>query len=258
MDISELPFYVGILLILAAFIAVSVIAKRLSRTWLRWPVRGGAGAGAGAALTVLVLALSLLGDYSCTSRAPLAFSPDGKHVAVLTGNKVEPGSEVEVRHRFSPFAKEVYSGPEFADGGAVQMRWIDNKHLVIGYRDWPGYYDRFCAPHALGVEVACEQLPIFEPADVFRMEGPTAVCNAVADKLGEVPPRAPHTVHQVLFVLTVSPSGGVESFETAFPKGLELERVKEAADAVKKIRIQPATKDGRPVQVTKWVVFDCP
>jgi hypothetical protein len=104
MDISELPFYVVVLLILVAFVAVFVIAKRLSRRWLRWPVRGVASLGM--ALTVLLLAGFVFGEYSCTARAPRAYSPDGRHVAVLTwGLQGALGADmatVKVRHRYSP------------------------------------------------------------------------------------------------------------------------------------------------------------
>ena len=165
MDISELPFYVGVLVLLVAFVAVFVTAKRLTRRWLRWRVRGGAGVGM--ALTVLSLALFVVGDYSCTARAPLAYSADCKHVAVLTwGLQGALGSDiatVKVRHRYSPFAKTVYSGSGWSDSPDLhdtnpQVRWIDNKHLIIRYYEFPGY-EQVCAPHALGIEVVCEHLP---------------------------------------------------------------------------------------------------
>jgi hypothetical protein len=117
MDISELPFYVVVLLVLVAFVAVFFFAKRLSKRLLRWPVRGVASTGM--VLTVLLLVLFSLGQYSCTARAPLAYSPDGNHVAVLTwGLQGALGADiatVKVRHRYSPFAKNVYSGPGDSD-----------------------------------------------------------------------------------------------------------------------------------------------
>ncbi len=159
MDISELPFYVVVLLILVAFVAVFVIAKRLSRWWVRWPVRGGASAGM--ILTLLVLAV----DYSCSTRAPHAFSPDGRHVAVRSWGRAAPGetgfATVKVRHRYSPFAKIAYSGPGLPrlwSAGDPQVRWIDNNHLLVQYVDWgTGEGEQICAPHALGVEIICEK-----------------------------------------------------------------------------------------------------
>jgi hypothetical protein len=250
MDISELPFFVGILLILVAFFAVFVAgshkAKRLP-TLLRWPVR--AGASAGAALTVILIALFVLVDYWWTGRAPAAYSPDGKHVAVLTWRSlsaIDDGiATIKVRHSYSPFAKKVYSGPGYSADSVAQLRWIDNSHLLIRYGGWLGY-DQACAPHAFGVEVTCEQIEPSAP-DAIQMVGPRAVCDAAVDEL-----REEHT-GKVGVVVTVSPSGAVETFETVFPKGLQL--VKEAADAVKKIRFQPAI--GGPLVRVNTVMFDC-
>jgi hypothetical protein len=156
MDISELPHYVVILLVLVTFFVVFVIAGRLSRRWLRWPVRGGASMGM--TLTVLVLAV----DYSCTARAPRTYSPDGRHVAVRLAEHAPWGGDpvfttVKVRHRYSPFAKSVYSGPGLWNGDP-QARWIDNNHLVVGYYDWgTGGGEVVCVPHPLDVEIICEK-----------------------------------------------------------------------------------------------------
>jgi len=254
MDISELPFFVGILLILvvllAVFFAVSYNAKRLSSS-LRWPVR--VGASAGAALIAILLALFVFVDYWWTGRAPAAYSPDGKYVAILTWralSAIDDGTAtVKVRHRYSPFAKKVYSGPGYSsDSVDVQLRWIDNSHLLILYGDWLGY-DQACAPHAFGVEVTCEQIE--PPAQgAIQIAGPKAICDAAAAKLRET-----HT-GKVGVVVTMSPSGRVETFLTEFPKGLRLEGAKEAADAIKTIRFQPTIKDGPLVRVNE-VVFDC-
>jgi len=165
MDISELPRYGIVLFVLVMFVALFVVAKRLSRKWVRWPVRGVTSLGAG--LTVLLIALFVFGDYSCTARAPKAYSPDGKHVAIITwGLQGALGADmatVTVRHRYSPFARNVYSGPGESDYPRVratgpQVRWVDNKHLLVRYCDWPGS-DQICASHSFGIEVICERLP---------------------------------------------------------------------------------------------------
>jgi hypothetical protein len=57
--------------------------------------------------------------------------------------------------------------------------------------------------------------------------------------------------------MVVSSSGKVESFETEYPKGLRLEKVKEATTAIKRIKLQPTTKDGHAVSVMVRAVFDC-
>lgn len=156
MDISELPHYVVFLLVLVTFFVVFVIAKRLSRRWLRWDVR--AGASAGMVLTVLVLTL----DYSCTARAPRSYSPDGRHVVVVSWKRTPlddnlVAATIKVRHRYSPFAKTVYSGSGlWAD--EPRVRWIDNNHLLVRYYDWgTGDGEQVCAPHALVVEMICEK-----------------------------------------------------------------------------------------------------
>jgi hypothetical protein len=253
MDISELPFFVGILLILVAFFAVFVgvinNAKRLG-TQLRWPVR--VGATAGAALTVILLALFVLVDYWWVGRAPAAYSPDGKHVAIITWralSAIDDGiATVKVRPSHSPFAQKVYSGPGYdAVSADVQLRWIDNSHLLIRYGDWPGY-DHACAPHAVGVEITCQQIEPSAP-DAIQMVGPRAICDAAAGKLREA-----HT-DKVEVVITVSPNGAVETLETIFPGGLELEKAKEAADEIRTIRFQPAI--GGPLVRVNSVIFDC-
>jgi hypothetical protein len=250
MDISELPFFVGILLILVAFfavfVAVSINAKRLP-TLLRWPIR--VGASAGAVLAVILIALFVLVDYVWTGRAPAVYSQDGKYVAVLTWRSlsaIDDGiATVKVRRIYSPFAQKVYSGPGYdADSADVHLRWIDNSHLHIRY----GADDQACAPHAFGVEVICEQIEPSE-ADAIQMVGPRAICDAAAEKLREA-----HT-GKVEVVITVSPNGAVETLKTVFPSRLELEKSKEAADAIRTIRFQPAI-GGPPVRVST-VIFDC-
>ena len=52
-------------------------------------------------------------------------------------------------------------------------------------------------------------------------------------------------------------SGRVQSFKTESPKGLRLEKIKEAASAIKSLQFKPAIKDGSPVAVQIGVEFDC-
>ena len=172
MDISDLPFYVVVLLVLSAFLFFFFFAKRLSTRWLRWPVRGGMGTGT--FLTTSLLLLSILGEFDCTARAPAIFSSDGKHVAVqrwgLQGALGADFATVKVRHRYSPFFQKVYSGPGYPPGPFSpdrdpQVRWLDNRHLLIRYHDWGYEYDQSCAPRASGVDIICETLPLPQPPE---------------------------------------------------------------------------------------------
>lgn len=136
-------------------------AKRLSSPRLRGFVR--VGATAGAVLSVVLIAGFLWAMYPSTTRGPVLYSPDGKHVAVVTwavGPLVvsEDIATVKVRQRSGLFAAEVFSGPGYsAEPDELQVRWIDNDHLLIRYDRWFGYdYSHACTPHAFGVEVTCE------------------------------------------------------------------------------------------------------
>jgi len=139
-------------------------AKGLSSPWLRGFVQ--VGATVVVALSVILLAGFLWFMYPRTARGPVAYSPDGKHVAVVTyavGPLVvnDDIATVKVRHRIGIFAAEVFSGPGYSnDPGDLQVRWIDNEHLLIRYDRWSGYdYSHACTPHAFGVEVTCEPRP---------------------------------------------------------------------------------------------------
>lgn len=151
-------------LFLPLFFVVFRSAKRLSSYWLRGIVR--VGATAGGALSVILLAGFLSAIYPRTARGPVAYSPDGKHVAVITwdvGPLVvnDDIATVKVRHRSSLFAAKVFSGPGYSGfPDDLQVRWIDNDHLLIRYDRWLGYdYSHACTPHAFGIEVTCESRP---------------------------------------------------------------------------------------------------
>jgi TonB family protein len=78
-----------------------------------------------------------------------------------------------------------------------------------------------------------------------------AMCDAAAPKLHE------SGTNTVVLRMTVNSKGRVESFTTESPKGLRLEKMKEAATAIKAIEFTPATKDGSPVAVQIRTEFDC-
>jgi TonB family protein len=77
------------------------------------------------------------------------------------------------------------------------------------------------------------------------------ICNAAAPKLRE------SGKSKFVLMMTVDNSGRVESFKTESPKGLRLEKVQDAADAIKEMQFKPAQKGWTPVAVQVKITFDC-
>jgi hypothetical protein len=77
------------------------------------------------------------------------------------------------------------------------------------------------------------------------------MCDAAAAKLRDA------GTSKIVLMMTVDRKGQVESFRTESPKGLRLEKMKEASRAIKGIRFTPASKDGSPVAVLVSVEYDC-
>jgi hypothetical protein len=90
-----------------------------------------------------------------------------------------------------------------------------------------------------------------EKSDVKKVMPPQPMCNAAAPKLRE------WGTNEVVLTMTVDIRGKVESFTTDSPKGLRLEKIKEAATAIKALQLHPALKDGRAIRVMVRVKFDC-
>src|SRR5271169_4987454 len=83
-------------------------------------------------------------------------------------------------------------------------------------------------------------------------EKPTgAMCDAAAPKLHEA------GTNKIVLMMTVDAKGRVKSFKTESPKGLRLEKMKEAAASVRKIQFAPAKKGGSPFPVEVLIEFDC-
>jgi hypothetical protein len=80
---------------------------------------------------------------------------------------------------------------------------------------------------------------------------PQAMCNAAAPALREA------GTNEVVLTMTVDAKGRVQSFTTDSPRGLRLEKIKEATAAIKALQFKPAKKDGRAVAVMARVEFDC-
>ena len=87
--------------------------------------------------------------------------------------------------------------------------------------------------------------------DSDNVQPPRPMCDAVAPKLQET------GTTKVVLMMTLDAKGRVESFKTESPKGLRLEKMKDAASAIKAIHFRPATKSGSPVAVQILVEFDC-
>jgi len=77
------------------------------------------------------------------------------------------------------------------------------------------------------------------------------MCDAAAAKLNES-----HT-RQIVLIIIVDTHGRVESFSTAAPKGLKLEKDKAASAEIEAMHFGPALKDGKPVKVMIQVPFEC-
>jgi TonB family protein len=88
-------------------------------------------------------------------------------------------------------------------------------------------------------------------SDVKKTMPPQEMCKAAAPKLRE------SGTNEVVLTMTVDTRGKVESFTTDSPKGLRLEKIKEAAAAIKALHFQPAQKDGQAVKVMVRIKFDC-
>jgi len=84
-----------------------------------------------------------------------------------------------------------------------------------------------------------------------KTEPPPNLCDAAAAKLREA------NTHRVVLMLRLDNKGRVQSFKTESPKGLRLEKMKEAATEIRKIRFAPAKQYGSPDVVKVRVEFDC-
>ena len=89
------------------------------------------------------------------------------------------------------------------------------------------------------------------PPDAQNLNVTRIMCDAAAAKLRDA------GTSKIVLTMTVDRKGQVEQFRTESPKGLRLEKMKEASTAIKGIRFTPASKDGSPVAVQVSVEYDC-
>jgi TonB family protein len=90
------------------------------------------------------------------------------------------------------------------------------------------------------------------PLDFDAEHPPESVCRAAARNLQEV------GTSKLLLQMTLDSTGRVQSFKTESPKGLRLEKTKEAATAIKALQFKPAIKkDGSPAATQIEAEFNC-
>jgi hypothetical protein len=88
-----------------------------------------------------------------------------------------------------------------------------------------------------------------KPTDSDAEKAPQAMCDAAAPKLRKA------GTNEVVLMMTLDGTGQVTSFKTESPKGLRLEKMNEAATAIKTIHFKP--KKNGPVVVQVEIAFDC-
>jgi hypothetical protein len=168
MDISEALSVFKFFLPVAASWIVFRLAKRVRWRWLRLSIKAASSALFVAGAVVLILVL--IASVGCSRHAPPIYSPDRRHVAVLTyalqGALGDDYANVAVRSRWNPWATNVYTGLGSWDFKKntprdPEVRSLDSAHLLIGY------YDDRTGKEGRGgaVQVVCKSLT---PADPRR------------------------------------------------------------------------------------------
>jgi hypothetical protein len=102
--------------------------------------------------------LFLLVQVACSEHSHL-YSPDGMHVLVVSyvgsGALGADYANISIRPRWSPFAKQIFSGEAAWDFKAKKLaspefKWLDNSHLVVGH-----FGEAVCQGYAEGVRITC-------------------------------------------------------------------------------------------------------
>lgn len=108
------------------------------------------------------------------------------------------------------------------------------------------------APLLLAVAATISVSAQSGPLDFDPKHPPESVCRAAARNLQEA------RTSKLVLEVTLDATGRVQSFKTESPKGLRLEKMKEAATTIKSLQFKPAyKKDGSPVAVQIAAEFDC-
>ena len=175
MDISEIWAISKFLTLPAIAWIVFYLAKRVQRRRLRISIK--TIASAFLFFFTALLLLLLLVSSACTKHVPPIYSPDSKHVAVLTyamqGALGDDYASVKIRSRWSPFAEIIYDGLGVWDfkgnkANYPDVRWQDASHLRIGYYDdRKGKEGRggppICRSQLENIQIVCVNLAIGQP-----------------------------------------------------------------------------------------------
>ena len=98
----------------------------------------------------------------------------------------------------------------------------------------------------------CAALALAQAGQQDSKTDPTPnLCDAAAAKLREA------NTHRVVLMLTLDAQGRLQSFKTESPKGLQLEKMGEVAEEIKKRAISLAKPYGSSHPVKVRVEFDC-
>ncbi len=165
MDISQTWPFVKLVLYAVLAVVLFRLCRRITRSWLRISLRSLASiVGAGCAMCLFLLALFTL---SCTKSAPPIYSPDGRHVAILSyafqGALGWDYAEVGVRSAWSPFARRAYYGVgswDFKNNRPrePEVRWLDRSRLLIRYVEYPQEGQATCQTQVGEIRVVCENV----------------------------------------------------------------------------------------------------
>jgi hypothetical protein len=164
MDISELlDVILQALCYLAGFgllLAALYFAYRSHRSWLRIVL------SVCCIFRIAIIGLALWFDFyllagSTMRHAPI-YSPDRKHVVLvswtLSGAIGFDHVHVRLRSRYSPFAKEVFTGMAQSPPDDPEVVWTDDHHILISY--WKDGVIKRCdgsSQNTLGVDVMCRE-----------------------------------------------------------------------------------------------------
>jgi hypothetical protein len=164
MDISEVLSFSKFLLPVAVSWTIFRIAKRVRYRGLRISIKTIASAFLVCSVFLVLLVLMVSGG--CSKRAPLMYSPDGRHVVIRTyifqGALGYDYATVYLRSRWIPWAKIAYSGVGIWDfrtdkPSEPDVRWLDSTHLSIKYYDHQGG-TATCVNRIEEVQIVCETL----------------------------------------------------------------------------------------------------
>jgi hypothetical protein len=93
--------------------------------------------------------------FTPRERAQRAWSPDGKHVALLRyelhGALGDDRAVLVIRHAWSPFGEERYLGPR--ENSGPRITWLDNHRLSINMQS------RACGQRLASVSIVCQSEP---------------------------------------------------------------------------------------------------